>query len=60
MATSARTPVPTVPEVRELLGEIAEGKTDAEIEALRDRFMDFARAFVAIARPTAPPAEARS
>jgi hypothetical protein len=39
----------TVADVRRLIGPLADGKSDAEIAALRDRFMDFARAvFTAI------------
>jgi hypothetical protein len=38
--------MPTIAEARALLGPLAEGKTDVEIEATRDRFMDFARAVV--------------
>lgn len=38
----------TIAEAREALGEIAVGKTDAEIEQLRDRFAEFARALVGI------------
>jgi hypothetical protein len=40
--------IPTVAQTRALLGSLADGKTDAEIVALRDRFINFGRAVVAI------------
>jgi hypothetical protein len=36
----------TVAEVRELLGPLAEGKSDAEIVEIRDRFADMAYAIL--------------
>lgn len=40
--------MPTIDEIRAALGDVAVGKTDAEIEQLRDRFMTFARALVGV------------
>lgn len=38
----------TIAEVRAALGDVAVGKTDAEIERIRDEFATFARALVGI------------
>lgn len=38
----------TIAEVRSALGEVAVGKSDAELERIRDEFATFARALVGI------------
>jgi hypothetical protein len=38
----------SIARVRELIGARADGKTDEEIAALRDRFEVFARAFIGV------------